>query len=703
MPIDVKRDNLQTALNKLKARETSFRLLEKLNNLGSWEVDLKTKKSIWSENSYKLYGYEPFSFEPTIDVFFKHLVPKYLEQAKETYHRILSSHKIETFQAQIQTVSGNIIDILLTAQVIYDDKQHSYKLIGSTQDISARIKLEQKSKELSALVENSSNEIYIVDCETDNFLFVNKGACSALGYTKEELLQLNIYDINLDLSHKQVTKIKKKYNKQKNNYAHYDTIHKRKDDTSYHVHSYIQRILFNSKRAYVLFDTDVTQEIENHKLLEEKKEELFHQAHHDSLTNLPNRTLFRDRLEQAIRSSARNNTKFALLFIDLDHFKDINDSLGHHIGDEVLKKASKRLLQSIRDEDTLARLGGDEFTIILQELSNIDDISNITEKILAVLRKPLQIFSHELDIRASIGVAVYPENAIEANSLIKSADAAMYKAKERGRDCYEFYSTEMTTNAFERMVMKDNLRIAIKEKQFVVYYQPQVNPITDKIVGMEALVRWNHPIKGLVPPLEFIPIAEKLGLIVAIDRLTMDVAMQQFSAWHRQGLNPGKLSLNLTMQQLNETDFIKYLTKLLTIHQFKNEWLELEITETQVMKNPQSSIPKLTEIAKHGIDIAIDDFGTGYSSLSYLTKLPLTKLKIDQSFVREIPNNKDDIAIVQAILAMSKSLKLTTIAEGVETVEQKEFLVKNGCKLIQGYFYSKPVPAEDIGKLLEKN
>jgi diguanylate cyclase (GGDEF)-like protein len=386
----------------------------------------------------------------------------------------------------------------------------------------------------------------------------------------------------------------------------------------------------------------------------------------------------------------------------LDQFKKINDSLGHHIGDEVLIEVAKRLTNAIREEDTLARLGGDEFTIILKDVKNIQSASTVAQKIIEIIKEPILISSHTLYISSSIGISMYPDDSTNDDNLIKYADAAMYKAKDEGRDNYQFYSSEMTAFAFERVVIESSLKMAIKEEQFEVYFQPQFKATSNKIIGMEALVRWIHPSIGPVSPEKFIPIAEESGLIIEIDNIVMKKAMTQFAKWHSDGLNPGILALNLAMKQLNDKDFIVKLLNTMNITKFKPQWLELEVTEGQVMNNPESSIKKLNKISTMGIEIAIDDFGTGYSSLSYLKKLPLDKLKIDQSFMREIPYNEDDVAITKAIIALGKSLNLKIMAEGVEKKEQKDFLISNGCDYIQGYYYCKPIPAKDITQMLEE-
>jgi len=458
---------------------------------------------------------------------------------------------------------------------------------------------------------------------------------------------------------------------------------------------------YHNEDAYVIFDTDITQQIASEKLLQEQAEELSHQANHDTLTNLPNRTLFKDRLSQAIIASKRNGRNFAVLFIDLDQFKKINDSLGHHVGDEVLVEAAKRLKESLREEDTLARLGGDEFTIILQNVKSIQDVSNVAAKIVTRMRQAIEVDEHKLFISSSIGISLYPQDSSKSLDLLKFADTAMYKAKDEGRNNYQFYSSDMTAVAFEKVVMDSSLRIAIKEEQFVVYYQPQFNMLNDEIVGMEALVRWQHPQIGLVPPGKFIPIAEESGLIIEIDSIVMKQAMKQFTQWYKDGLNPGRLALNLAMKQLNEKDFVTKLSETMNSLEFQPQWLELEVTESQIMNNPNAAIEKLNKFSDIGIEIAIDDFGTGYSSLAYLKKLPLDKLKIDQSFVRDIDVDEDDAAITKAIIALGKSLNMKLIAEGVETESQRDFLIANGCEYVQGYLYAKPMPQEEILALLK--
>ena len=436
--------------------------------------------------------------------------------------------------------------------------------------------------------------------------------------------------------------------------------------------------------------------------LHRQKDNLDYQAHHDALTGLPNRVLFNDRLEQAIKKASRQKKGLALFFIDLDRFKQINDSLGHIIGDEVLKIISERLKYAVRDEDTISRLGGDEFTVITEDLRRGTDASLLAQKILHTLSEPIYIEGQTLYISNSIGISLYPEDDLDANNLLKYADAAMYKAKEEGRNNFQYYSSDMTELAFEKVVMEANLRKALKNEELIVYYQPQINARSNKLIGMEALVRWQHPSKGVIYPDEFISLAEETGLIVKLDRWVMQSAMNQIVSWNKKGLNPGVLALNLAMKQLQEEDFISMLENMIKDTKCKYEWLEFEVTEGEIMKNPENTIKILNKITNLGIELAIDDFGTGYSSLSYLKRLPVDKLKIDRSFVKDLPDDEEDIGITKAVIALAKSLKLKIIAEGVETKEQKEFLLANGCENIQGYFYAKPMSALSMESMLQE-
>ncbi|MEA3455254.1 MAG: EAL domain-containing protein [Campylobacterota bacterium] len=446
---------------------------------------------------------------------------------------------------------------------------------------------------------------------------------------------------------------------------------------------------------------DITEHLSVQDELRKQKKVLNYQAHYDTLTSLPNRLLFEDRVSQATQRADRNNKLFALFFIDLDKFKEINDSLGHKVGDEVLRTVAHRLKSILRKEDTLARLGGDEFTVLAEDMNEVKDASLLAQKILDSLVKSIDIDEHKLYVTASIGISFYPRDDADIGNLLKYADAAMYKAKEQGRNNFQFYSKEMTAMALEHIEMASSLHQALEEKEFLVYYQPQINGKSGKVTGVEALVRWQHPTMGLIAPDRFMKIAETTGLIVPLDLWVMKRAMGQMAQWYSAGLNPGVLALNITARQFLEPGFLTKLDENMRETGIKPEWLEFEFIENEVMANSDDILEILRQIDSRGIKLTIDDFGIGYSSLSHLKALPINKLKIDKSLVQSMSHNKENAAMTKAVISLSRSLDIEVVAEGVETQMQREFLVANGCMNMQGYLYGKPMPSGVMGSLLK--
>lgn len=461
--------------------------------------------------------------------------------------------------------------------------------------------------------------------------------------------------------------------------------------------------LLNSEGvAYAIIETahDISSLLITQNELREQAQTFHHQAQHDELTQLPNRLLFEDRLNQAIKQSHRNSHKIAVLFIDLDQFKKINDSLGHKVGDEVLKVVASRLSSCIRETDTVARMGGDEFTVIIDGFKDSNIIADIVEIIIKKMQTPVIIGNHSLFVTTSIGISLYPEDGESADTLLRNADAAMYKSKEEGRNTYHYYAENMTQKAFEHIMMESNLRHALKEHDLFVEYQPQVNTKTGKIIGMEALVRWHHAYLGIISPERFLPLAEETRMIIPLGEQVFKLATAQMAKWRRKGLINCRVAINFSIKQLYQDDLLENFTAILEQNQCKPEWVELEVTEGFCMKNPEKAIQTLLALKNMGIKIAIDDFGTGYSSLTYLKKLPFNKLKIDKSFVHDLVQDADSKAIVISIIALANNMELDVIAEGVETQEQSDFLQQQGCILSQGYLYSRPVADKAMTKLL---
>jgi diguanylate cyclase (GGDEF)-like protein/PAS domain S-box-containing protein len=429
--------------------------------------------------------------------------------------------------------------------------------------------------------------------------------------------------------------------------------------------------------------------------------QLEHLAHHDPLTDLPNRLLAHSRLAHALDQAQRHAQRIGVLIIDLDRFKTINDSLGHPAGDELLRILAQRLRERLRDEDTLARLGGDEFLVIMEYLHRPEEAAAVAQSLLRLLAKqPFHLpGGHEVFINASIGLSLYPEDGQTATELLQHADAAVYQAKEQGRSTYRFYTEALTQAANERLGLESRLRRALERGEFVLHYQPLVSVPMGRIIGVEALVRWQPPDGALVPPMRFIPLAEETGLIVALGEWVLRTACAQAKAWLEAG-SPLLLAVNLSARQFQTVDIVEQVRAVLADTGLPAVALELEITESTLMEQGQQAITTLNALKALGVRLAIDDFGTGYSSLAYLKRFPINKLKIDQSFVRDIPNDPGDMEIAAAIIALARTLRLEVLAEGVELPEQLVFLRAKGCDSYQGYLFSQPVPVAELGALL---
>lgn len=430
--------------------------------------------------------------------------------------------------------------------------------------------------------------------------------------------------------------------------------------------------------------------------IKQTEEKLHHLAHHDSLTGLPNRVMLNLRLEHSLELAERTGGALAILFLDLDHFQHINDSLGHQVGDQVLRETARRIESVARRSDTVARLGGDEFCVVMDNLASPDQAGQLADKLIAAIEPLFHIEHMNLSLGVSIGVSVYPRDGGSAVELMKNADAALYRAKQQGRNNYQFYIDDLSSEAIDRVYLQTHLKNVLKKDELRVFYQPQIDMQSGQMLGAEALVRWQHPSMGLVAPDRFIPLAEDTGMIVPIGEWVLKTACEQIVQWRAAGFAIERVSVNLSGVQIRQADLVQRVARTLQESGCEAQWLELEITESVVMDNAEQTIRMLQGLRDLGVQLSIDDFGTGYSSLSYLKRLPVDKLKIDRSFVDNIPQDIDDTVISRTIIALATNLRLGVIAEGIETAAQQQFMVEHGCRIGQGYLFSKPVPAAEL-------
>ncbi len=571
----------------------------------------------------------------------------------------------------------------------------------------------QQSEQLHRfLVENSPDLIYTLD-DTGRFMFINKRVESLLGYTREELIGRKYYTIVHD---EDVEKAHYAFNERRVDNratANLEVRLKCKNDHFRYFDSHYIVAMMNATGIYgekqngsnqatqcFMGTYGVARDITERKIAEET---ISFQALHDQLTHLPNQRLFRDRLEMALTLSKRHGGMVGVMFIDLDRFKLVNDTYGHAEGDELLKKVANRLLHCMRAGDTLARKGGDEFTVLLPDLTQAEDASIIADKILNELRSPFLVAGNEFRVTASIGIAVFPRDGENVDVLLKNADIAMYRVKSDGKNDTRFFIPDMNACFLERINMENDLRHAILNSEFELYYQPKISVIDFQVVGMEALIRWHHPLHGLMNPRAFIDLAEEVGLIGEITDWVLAEACSQLAKWHAMGLGDLRMSVNVSPQEFQRSDMVERVSSQVNKHSLMDDTLEIEITENILLHDAASVVKKMSSIRELGVRISIDDFGTCYSSLNYLRLIPISTIKIDQSFVRDLSEEHRSSAIIQAIVDIAKGFGLHLVAEGVETNYQMKTLHELGCDEMQGYLFSRPVPAVEAERLLNNS
>ncbi|WP_440903338.1 EAL domain-containing protein [Catenovulum sp. SX2] len=590
-------------------------------------------------------------------------------------------------EIKIKHASGALIDCELRLVAI--QWQGRSLLRASLLDIRARKQAQSKMHQLSSALEQSADMVLITD-KQGTIEYVNQATILTTGYSQAELIGSKPDVFNSGQHDKSF--IKNLWATILKGHAYRDVLTNRKKSGEIYYEEKTITPLKNDQGEithFVSTGKDITERMEI-------QANLRHLAFHDVLTGLPNRALFNDRLKTGWLNAKRHRQQMALLFFDIDHFKRINDTLGHDIGDVLLKQVAKKLKKGLRGSDTVARLGGDEFAVILNDCKDENAIRHTAEKIIQLINQPVKLADRELFVTTSIGIAVYPQDGKDSQALLKNADVAMYRAKAAGRNTYMFYRQEMNAHAFERLTLESELHRAIQQREFVLYYQPKVCLQTGHILGVEALLRWRHPKMGILLPDKFIPLLEDTGLIVPVGQWVIEQALADYTYWYQQGLQQVKLAVNLSPTQLKDVKFVETLQLALAQHKLSTSCLELEITENTMMEDGEKAFVLMQQLKQLGVHFSIDDFGTGYSSLAYLKRLPVETIKIDRSFIQDIGIEQEDEIIVRTVIAMAKNLGYKVVAEGVENLEQVRFLKSLECDVAQGYLFSQPIPAEEL-------
>ncbi|ERH48650.1 histidine kinase [Ectopseudomonas chengduensis] len=694
----------EQALNESRQR---LRLALESADLGTWDWHIPSSRLFASARASQLQGLEPLPFEGAFLDFFRQVPMEDRHSLRQSYQSLVAEHRSHyqvTYRVQLE--NGGLRFLESTAKLQLDDTGQPQRMVGTLVDISERLLREQRlqasEEKFAKAFHSSPDAITITERDSGRYIEVNEGFTRITGYLPDEVVGRTAFELDIwAYPEERVRMIE--HLTQQGQVLHMEMHGRHRDGEVRLVDVSVQPIELNGVPCLLLTARDISE-------LKQAQAQVQHLAYHDALTNLPNRALLMDRLTQQIALLKRHDLRGALLFLDLDHFKHINDSLGHPVGDSVLRLVTARLEASVRLEDTVARLGGDEFVVLLSGLEGkrsevTRHVRQVADKLRQLLAEPMLLDGHRLQVTPSIGVALIPDHGNTPADLLKRADIALYRAKDSGRNAIQLFRTTMQDAASARLRLENDLRLALARGEFELHFQPQVDARDGKVVGAEALLRWQHPQLGPQSPAQFIQVLEESGLIVEVGGWVLAEACHFCAQLLADSLVDSErfsLCVNISPRQFRQHDFVERVASSLRDSQLPNTMLKLEITEGIVIQNIDDTVGKMLRLKKHGVSFAMDDFGTGYSSLTYLKRLPVDMLKIDQSFVRDATHDPNDAEIIRAIVAMARSLGLALIAEGVEQQDQLDFLQSQDCHLYQGYLFSKPLPQDAFRELLER-
>lgn len=684
---------LKQAEDSLQSSHDQLSVAQRIAGLGSWVLDLRSGELAWSDEIYRIFEIDPARFGASYAAFLAAIHPDDREGVNRAYTESVANRRPYEITHRLLFAGGRVKHVHERCETAYADDGTPLLSRGTVQDITDRRQAEEALHLYANAFEHSGEAILISDHD-NRIVAVNPAFTRLTGYTIDDLRGRN--PSALSSGHTSRDTYQDMWTAlRESGYWQGELWDRRKDGRSYPkwISISVIRDAKGDVTHYIASFTDISER----KAAEERIRQL---AQHDPLTGLLNRLTLENRLDQALLSARRAGGQLAVMFIDLDRFKVVNDTLGHHVGDKLLVEVARRLLAAVRESDIVARLGGDEFIVALTDVDAELAAAMMGEKIVKVLGQPFPIDDQDIHSSPSVGISMFPTDGEDVATLMKNADAAMYHAKAHGRNNFQFFTSVMMVAAAERMTLEHDLRAALAQGQFELHYQPQVCTRTGTVCGAEALVRWRHPTAGMIPPLTFIPIAEEMGMIEALGEWVLDEACRQQAAWQAQGIAGVRMAVNISAKQLRSPLLVERVRAIMARHGIGNGQLELEVTESVAMDDPARAIDQLSALRALGVELSIDDFGTGYSSLAYLKLLPIQALKLDRAFVRDIETDENDAAISAATLALAHTLGLKVVAEGVETEAQRAFLVDHQCDLLQGYLFSKPLPAAEITAFL---